>query len=354
MYKISLFLILFSTVFSYQDCNNNPIGGNALAFDGIDDRIDVADSPLINNGTHAQRTVECWFKITDKSITSRKQVIYEEGGTTRGLNIYIFDNSLYVGGWNRPNNQSGWSGTFLSTAAINSGQWHHVALVLDGTAALLPDAIRGYLDGQLFGSGDGSQLWGHKGDIGVGCVDGKTRFHDSTSVGANGFEGLLEDIRVWNEARTQLQIEKNMYSEFSTIPANLVACWKLNSSSGLTAIDDSGNGNTGTLTNMAGTEWLPSTAPIPFVTVADGNWSSPSTWLSSTVPNSIGAMVTIGHAVTLDTDVTVANIELTSNAALTDTAYNLTLKGDWYSCGSCTETGGTTVFSGDAQQSVAG
>ncbi len=354
MYKISLLSILFAVSFAYTDCSNNPVGGNDLAFDGVDDRIDVPDTPLINNGIHAQRTIECWFKIVDKSVNSRKQVIYEEGGTTRGLNIYIFDNSLYIGGWNRPGNQSGWAGTFLTAPTINSGQWHHVALVLDGTSALLPDAIRGYLDGQLFGSGEGSQLWGHKGDIGVGCVDGKTLFHDGNSVGSNGFEGQLEEIRVWNEARTQTQLQQNMHREFTLIPANLVAYWKLNASSGLNVTDGSGNGNDGTLTNMSGAEWLNSTAPIPFATVNDGNWSAPSTWLSNTVPNGIGAMVTVGHSLTLDTDISVADIELTSAGALIDSAYNLTVKGDFYSCGSFTASGGSTSFSGDTQQSVDG
>jgi hypothetical protein len=39
--------------------------------------------------------------------------------------------------------------------------------------------------------------------------------------------------------------------------ANLKGAWFLDESSGLTAADSSGNGNDGTLTNMAGTEWTP-------------------------------------------------------------------------------------------------
>ncbi len=354
MSKISLIFILFSLMYAYQDCNNNAIGGNALAFDGVDDRIDVPDSHLINKMTVNQRTIECWFKVVDKSINSRKQVIYEEGGRKKGLNIYIFDNSLYVGGFSQSNHSPNWTGTFLSTTAINSGQWHHVALVLDGNGTVLPDVFTAYLDGQLYGSGEGSRIKKHKDDIGIASVDGKTLFHDGQSSNPNPFEGVIDELRIWNEVRTQVQLQQNMHREITLIPANLVAYWQMNETSGLSATDVSGNGNDGTLTNMSGTEWLASTAPIPFVTVADGNWSSPATWLSNTVPNSIGAMVTLGHSITLDTDITLADIELTSGGALTNSASNLTVKGDFYSCGSFTASGGSTSFSGDTQQSVDG
>ena len=49
-----------------------------------------------------------------------------------GLNIYIYNNRLYVGAWN--NGVSGWSnGTFLFTGAnaIVAGRWHHVVVTLD-------------------------------------------------------------------------------------------------------------------------------------------------------------------------------------------------------------------------------
>ena len=65
---------------------------------------------------HAQRTISLWFRADDVSINSRNQVLYEEGGTTRGLNIYLKNGSLYVGGWN--SSESGWSGTFLSSDQI--------------------------------------------------------------------------------------------------------------------------------------------------------------------------------------------------------------------------------------------
>ena len=34
-------------------------------------------------------------------------MIYEEGGQTRGLAIYVFEGKVYIGGWNRARVQLG-------------------------------------------------------------------------------------------------------------------------------------------------------------------------------------------------------------------------------------------------------
>ncbi|MCH7752518.1 MAG: hypothetical protein IH898_10235, partial [Planctomycetes bacterium] len=133
-----------------------------LTLDGIGDYLHIDDSSEINLGTHPSRTISLFFKANDTSSASEKQVLYKEGDSSRGLNIYLFDGRLYIGGWNQPPGESGWEGTFLSTEVTDS-DWHSVALVLDGSGAIESDAISGYLDGGLFGTGAGSQLWGHSG-----------------------------------------------------------------------------------------------------------------------------------------------------------------------------------------------
>jgi len=76
--------------------------GNALLFDGVDDGINIPDSAYINitNGPFPNRTVMAVFKCDDVT-KQEKQTIFDEGGRTRGLVIYIFDGEVYVGGWNR-------------------------------------------------------------------------------------------------------------------------------------------------------------------------------------------------------------------------------------------------------------
>ena len=58
---------------------------------------------------------------TDSDITTR-QVLYEQGGGTRGINLYIFNNTLYSTAWNRSagdGNGDDWNtGGTLSTVSI--------------------------------------------------------------------------------------------------------------------------------------------------------------------------------------------------------------------------------------------
>jgi hypothetical protein len=92
---------------------------HSLQFDGSGDMVNVSDSSDINTTTVTQRTISLWFAVDDASISSRKQVLYEEGGTTRGLNVYVDSGRLYVGGWNTISRESNWSGTLSKDPSVN-------------------------------------------------------------------------------------------------------------------------------------------------------------------------------------------------------------------------------------------
>ena len=178
----------------------------AVTVDGDGDGIDVPSSTEVNNFVVTTRTIAAWFYVADKSVVGRNQVIFEEGGDQRGLNIYLSNGRLYVGGWNLPATESGWTGTFLSTDQIQSGHWHHVTLVLSGGATVSNNALRAYLDGVEFGSGAGSQLWAHQDPTGIGQASAYARFHNGLASGGNGFAGMLDDVRVYNRALTASEV----------------------------------------------------------------------------------------------------------------------------------------------------
>ncbi|MCP5098322.1 MAG: tandem-95 repeat protein, partial [Chloroflexi bacterium] len=168
--------------------------GDGLAVDGQDDYLAIPDDEDINLGIHPETTVSVWFQVVDASLTE-KQVIYEQGGYTRGLNLYVYNGQLYGGGWNNDSSQSNWSGSFIVTDTIQSGQWHHAALVLAGGESVTADALRLYLDGILVGTADGSQLWSHINDTGLGAVNDQTKFHDGdVSGGGYAFNGLIDEL----------------------------------------------------------------------------------------------------------------------------------------------------------------
>ena len=53
----------------------------ALSFDGSNEYVQISNSNDINTGSnnHIQKTIEAWFNVVDKDLTSRKQTIYEQG-----------------------------------------------------------------------------------------------------------------------------------------------------------------------------------------------------------------------------------------------------------------------------------
>ena len=211
----------------------------ALDFDGSNDFVAIPNSNDINTGSnnHSQKTIEAWFIVNDKSVTSRKQTIYEQGGTVRGLNIYVYGGSLYVGGWNEPNSESNWNpGTFLSTNAIENNSWYHVALTLDGGSSVTNNAFKGYLNGVQFGSGEGSKLWNHGGDVTI-ARNKDTKFHDGDYNSAKYFDGKIDEVRLWNITRTEAQIASKKDTVLNGDENGLTSYYNFQEGSGTVAND---------------------------------------------------------------------------------------------------------------------
>ena len=226
----------------------------ALDFDGSNDYVKINNSSDINTGgaIHTQKTIEAWFKIEDKNITSRKQTIYEQGGTVRGLNIYVYGGNLYVGGWNEPNGESDWDpGTWLSTNSIQSNTWHHVALTLNGGNSVTNNAFKGYLDGTQFGSGQGSKLWNHGGDVSIGR-NKDTKFHSGDYNSTRYFAGMIDEVRLWNVERTASQIAAKKDTILAGNESGLTAYYNFQENTGTTANDtQTQSNNDGSIKNGA-------------------------------------------------------------------------------------------------------
>ena len=174
----------------------------ALDFNN-NDYVRIESSSDINSGIHSQHTVEAWFRTNNKN-SNTKQVIYEQGGGTRGLNIYLQSGRLYAGGWNRRSNESNWSGSWKYVTSIESNQWHHVALTLNGGSTVTNNALKIYLDGALAISEPGSRLWGHN-PANIGRTISGSRYHNGTGNGFT-FNGKIDEVRIWNVARSQSEI----------------------------------------------------------------------------------------------------------------------------------------------------
>jgi cellulose synthase/poly-beta-1,6-N-acetylglucosamine synthase-like glycosyltransferase/CheY-like chemotaxis protein len=169
-------------------------------FDGSSGYISMSNSADINSsGPYTDREISLWFNA---DTTSGRQVLFEEGAATRGFNIYIDSGYLYVGGWNTPVGESNWSGTWHSTS-ISADTWYHVTLMLTGgTSTVQADVFKGYLNGSQYGSGNGSQLWNHTGDIRVARSGAGSKYHDGNSNSAYYYDGTIDELRISNATRS--------------------------------------------------------------------------------------------------------------------------------------------------------
>ena len=277
----------------------------AARFGGTDGRVNIPVHNLINAaGPYLDKTVELWLQADD--VTSR-QVLYDQGGTSRGLNIYIEGGRLYVGAWET--GTSPWGSLFLSTP-IEANQRYMVDLVMAGDVSGTTGSLTGYLNGEPFDQASGvGRLFAATGAGGIGAMVDATRFHsDPFTATGNGywFTGTIDEVSLYNLALSEAQIAAHYALATAVIPepaslsllgigllallrrrrmqlrhaagplllacliagalaaparAGLVAHWPLDEGSGLTTADVAG-GNTGTLVN--GPAWTPNAAPTTF------------------------------------------------------------------------------------------
>jgi len=163
------------------------------------DSVNIPNHPEINTSAVTDRTVAMWFKADG---TSLRQVLFEEGGGTHGLNMYIYNDDLYVGMWR----DTGATETYLSTP-VDAGVWHHAAFVLDSSST-----FTGYLDGIAFDTGVGATVPAYANENFIGGRNGNsdTRFETGTGSGqganSNAFGGMLDQFVLYNRALTDQEI----------------------------------------------------------------------------------------------------------------------------------------------------
>jgi hypothetical protein len=200
-------------------------GHAVIQFDGTDDCLKMADQSDLNTGASTERTYIVVFR-TSSDITSR-QVIYEEGGATRGLNIYLYNSKVYIAGWNFANdgNDAPWSYSYVDST-VNTETEYIVTMVYNGsTDNTTSGSITGYLNGALMGSvGNVGKLYAHGDDIGLGYMNRNSYFENGKGNGSgNYFEGEIATFIEYNydlgDAQRQI-LENSLSSKFGISIAN--------------------------------------------------------------------------------------------------------------------------------------
>ncbi|MCA9215701.1 MAG: hypothetical protein KDB27_21700 [Planctomycetales bacterium] len=188
----------------------------AARFDGEFALLSVVNGDGYNTGgPWDEKTVVLWFQA-DETDGDFEQSIYDQGGTTRGLNVFVYDVQVFVGAWNRAAGDGGgvaspWpsdnAGMEISTvsAPIEAGEIYQVALVMDGDLEGLEGTLTGYLNGVPIGTEDGiGGLFGHSNGGAIGGQVSQGAFPGKNSVAADApdqaFAGVIDEVAMYNVA----------------------------------------------------------------------------------------------------------------------------------------------------------
>jgi hypothetical protein len=205
----------------------------------------IADAGQTGLDLSEDITLEAWIKLEQKASTAGTvfTIISKADGALNkrlyGFNIASGDDKLsfYVS-----DNGTADSGHFLSwvstTAMTTIATWFHVAVSLDLSTETCHFYVNGVEEDGTISYGDsvGASLAGNDVSFKVGA------YADDGSAD-KFFDGLIDEVRVWNDIRSQAEISANYETELIGNEANLIGYWKFNDS----ALDETSNNNDLTL-----------------------------------------------------------------------------------------------------------
>lgn len=224
--------------------------GNALKFDGYNDYVEVPDVPSLS-AIGGAFTLEFWMKVEESSFQTR-EILGKWGKGMESDDEYCLnvrntgklelDISGSAGGFSRI-----WSNPILPYT------WVHVAEVFDSASTSYKLFINGILESDT----TPSTLTMNRN------TNQPFRMGTYDNYYFSNFKGQLDEIRIWNVARTQTEIQANMYRDLSGTLPGLLGYWKFNENSGNTAYDSSPNNNDGTLHSLPA--WVVSSLPATWL-----------------------------------------------------------------------------------------
>jgi len=221
---------------------------------GSSSNIDISGLNL----TTLPFTVEMWIK-PDGTQIANTGLFFDRPGN---------DGFQYVSGWYGDANairfmaNGGDTYGVPTSVSASQGAWHHLAIVLTSTSRTV------YLDGVAkTESASFSPIDWSAGNLYIGWDSGASN---------RGFKGLIDEVRVWNVAKTAQQLKDSKFISLNGSEAGLVGYWPFDDFSA-TATDLTGNGDDGTIN---GGNYVPSfdrkDATLKSLTSTDNVVISPS------------------------------------------------------------------------------
>ncbi len=222
----------FTTGSEWNDISGNVVNDEPVSpspgmyFDGSTDYIDI-DTAANDVGTSG--TVEMWVKPMRNSKAHQFFLSFREGAS--GDKIYVKNEAgnFQVGFGDVHNYDTGYY--------FVEDEWVHLAVTWSGTN------IKTYVDGNFQSIHEEPDSLS---SMTLGCIAGLANAKTDTTY---HLVGQIDEIRLWDDERTQQEIQDNMNSEIASSEANLIGYWKLDENEGTVAYDETINNNYGTIYN---------------------------------------------------------------------------------------------------------
>ena len=277
-YRFGLLIITDESVSaSAESARHRNSTERTLNLDGTGDYVDLSDEAggVSSFDFSSDFSFELWIKVG--SFTDNWQAIMTKGDNSWRLSRYKTSNTLHFaiskagGGYIQANGGTN----------VNDGQWHHIACVADISHNKLTLYVDGMPDATATFSGTINQS------------DYAVHIGGNAQRAGREFDGSIDEVRIWNSALSQAQVQANMHQRLSGSEGNLLAYYNFEQGN---ANDLSGNAHHGTLAGNPSVSYR----GIPVFTGGSGA-------ISGTLPKAGGDRVFLDAApglgsVSLDSD----------------------------------------------------
>ncbi len=213
---------------------------NALSFDGTNDYVDCGNNSSVQISGN-QITLEAWIYPT-----AWKPLIWQGNIIAKEQNGFGNDNGYMLragnnGSLNLTLGSGSWSELISNTNELTLNTWQHVAGTYDGSY------LRLYVNGNVIDS--------LAATISISNSTSLLYLGDNGS-GARNFPGIIEEVRIWNVARSKAEILAKMNEDLCGNDLGLVANYRMNqgiagATNTISRLTDETGLNNGTLQNFS-------------------------------------------------------------------------------------------------------
>jgi hypothetical protein len=162
--------------------------GRALSFDGVNDLVSVADAASLDFTTGM--TIEAW--VNPSALSGWRTVALKGGGGGMAYALYAHDQAPRPAGYV---NTAGADQSAPGAAALPIGTWSHLAVTFGG------GTLRLFVNGVQVSSVAVS---------GTILTSTAALTMGGNTVWGEWFAGLLDEVRIYNRALTQAEIQSGM------------------------------------------------------------------------------------------------------------------------------------------------